>query len=68
MQVWDAEAISGASMNVAFHKRRLRILLIPLLLRCIPLHGIDRDRKLNELHHTAWTFYGVSIFITAGLS
>lgn len=44
----------GASMNVASQKRSLWMLLI--LLHCIPLHGIDRDRKLFELHHTAWTF------------
>src|SRR5215469_8194626 len=41
-------------MNVAPHKRTLWILLI--LLRCIQLHGIDRDQKLADLFHTAWTF------------
>lgn len=50
----NAEAMLGASMNVASHKRGLWILLI--LLRCIQLHGIDRDQKLAELYHTAWTF------------
>ena len=44
----------GAVMNLAFHKRSLGILLI--LLRCIQLHGIDRDQKLADLYHTAWTF------------
>jgi signal transduction histidine kinase/ligand-binding sensor domain-containing protein len=41
-------------MNVVPHKRNLWILLI--LLRCTQLHGIYRDQKLAELHHTAWTF------------
>jgi signal transduction histidine kinase/ligand-binding sensor domain-containing protein len=27
-----------------------------MLLCCIPLHGLDRDRKLDQLYHTAWTF------------
>ena len=41
-------------MNVASHKRWLLILLI--LVRCIQSHGIDRDQKLADLHHTGWTF------------
>jgi len=41
-------------MNLAPYKRSLWILLI--LLRCVQLHGIDRDQKLAELYHTAWTF------------
>jgi len=41
-------------MNVASHKRSVWILLI--LLCSIQLHGIDRDQKLADLHHTAWTF------------
>ena len=49
-----AEAVLGASMNVASHKYSLRILLI--LLPCIQLHGIDRDHRLADLYHTAWTF------------
>src|SRR5215471_3002140 len=48
------EAMPGASMKVASHKHSLWILLI--LLRCIELHGIDRDQKLADLFHTAWTF------------
>ena len=44
----------GASMNIASHRRSLWILLI--LLRCIQLQGIDRDQKLADLHHGAWTF------------
>ena len=48
------EATLGAGMNVASHKRILWILLI--LFRCIQSHGIDRDQKLAELYHTAWTF------------
>lgn len=27
-----------------------------VLFVCLPLYGIDRDRKLTELYHTAWTF------------
>ncbi|HEY2470500.1 MAG TPA: two-component regulator propeller domain-containing protein [Terracidiphilus sp.] len=27
-----------------------------LIFLCVPLYGIDRDRKLAELYHTAWTF------------
>ena len=50
----NAQAVLGARMNVASHKRTLWILLI--LLRCIQLHGIDRDQKLADLYHTAWTF------------
>jgi PAS domain S-box-containing protein len=52
--------MSGASRavflgwHVASHKRNLWILLI--LLHCFPLHAIDRDRKLADLYHTAWTF------------
>ena len=26
-----------------------------LLLLCVPLYGIDRDRKLDQLNHTGWT-------------
>ncbi len=26
------------------------------MLCCAPLRGIDRDRKLDQLHHTGWTF------------
>ena len=52
--VGNAETTPGASMNVAFHKRSLWILLI--LLRGIQLQGIDRDQKLADLYHTAWTF------------
>ena len=29
-------------------------LLIPLF--CIPLYGIDRDRSLDQLYHTGWTY------------
>jgi signal transduction histidine kinase/ligand-binding sensor domain-containing protein len=50
----NTEAMLGASMNNASHKRSLWILLI--LLRCVQLHAIDRDQKLAELYHTAWTF------------
>jgi len=49
-----AEAVLGASMNVASHKYSLWILVFLIL--CIQLHGIDRDQKLAELYHTAWTF------------
>jgi len=41
-------------MNIESHKRSLWILLI--VLRCVQSHGIDRDQKLADLHHTAWTF------------
>jgi signal transduction histidine kinase/ligand-binding sensor domain-containing protein len=41
-------------MNVTCCKRSLWILL--LLLRCIQSHGINRDQKLANLYHTAWTF------------
>jgi ligand-binding sensor domain-containing protein/two-component sensor histidine kinase len=27
-----------------------------ILLSCIPLYGIDRDRRLDELYHTGWTY------------
>ena len=27
-----------------------------LLFLCTPLYGIDRDQKLTDLYHTAWTF------------
>jgi len=27
-----------------------------LLFLCAPLYGIDRDQKLADLYHTAWTF------------
>src|SRR5215469_4015663 len=26
-----------------------------LLLLCVPLYGIDRDRRLDQLYHTSWT-------------
>ena len=38
---------------MAPHKRSLWILLILLL---YSLHGIDRDRRLDQLYHTGWTF------------
>jgi signal transduction histidine kinase/ligand-binding sensor domain-containing protein len=44
----------GASMNIASHRRSLLILLI--LTCCSHLHGIDRDHRLADLYHTAWTF------------
>jgi signal transduction histidine kinase/ligand-binding sensor domain-containing protein len=27
-----------------------------VLFFCVPAHGIDRGRKLDELHHTSWTY------------
>jgi len=27
-----------------------------LLFLCAPLYGIDRDRRLDQLHHTGWTY------------
>ena len=27
-----------------------------LLCFCVPAYGIDRERKLSELHHTSWTY------------
>lgn len=30
--------------------------IFSILLCCTPLHGIDRDRKLDQLYHTGWTF------------
>jgi len=27
-----------------------------ILLVCIPLYAIDRDRKLDQLYHTSWTY------------
>lgn len=50
----NAKAVLGPSMNLLSRKRSLWILLV--LLRCIQLHGIDRDQKLPELYHSAWTF------------
>ena len=41
-------------MNVGFHERSLWLFLV--LLCCLPSHGIDRDQKLTELYHTAWTY------------
>src|SRR5437867_275958 len=26
-----------------------------LLFLCVPLYGIDRDRRLDQLYHTSWT-------------
>ena len=48
------EAILGARLNIASHKRGLWILMI--LLRCIQLHALNRDQELADLYHTAWTF------------
>ena len=31
-------------------------LCIQLLLFCLPLCGVDRDRRLSQLDHTAWTY------------
>ena len=38
------------------HPRRRRRFGFWLLFLCIPLYGIDRDQKIAELYHTAWTF------------
>jgi hypothetical protein len=31
-------------------------LYLLILLLNLPLYGIDRDRRLDQLYHTAWTF------------
>jgi hypothetical protein len=45
-------ALTGSIVKMGSHKHSLWILVI--LLHCIPLHGIDRDRKLEQLYHRAW--------------
>src|SRR5258708_1344353 len=30
--------------------------LLFLCFLCIPLYGIDRDRSLDQLYHTSWTY------------
>ena len=31
-------------------------LYLSILLLCLPLYGIDRDRALDQLYHTGWTY------------
>ena len=31
-------------------------LCLLILLLCVPLYGIDRDRSLDQLYHTGWTY------------
>ena len=31
-------------------------LYLLILLLCTPLYGIDRDRRLDQLYHTGWTY------------
>jgi signal transduction histidine kinase/ligand-binding sensor domain-containing protein len=39
------------------HPRRIGFWLCAwLLFFCVPAYGIDRDRRLDELHHTSWTY------------
>jgi signal transduction histidine kinase/ligand-binding sensor domain-containing protein len=39
------------------HPRRIGFWLSAwLLCFCVPAYGIDRNRKLGELHHTSWTY------------
>jgi len=39
------------------HPRRIGFWLCAwLLFCCVPAYGIDRGRKLEELHHTGWTY------------
>jgi len=43
-------------MYLRAHRRTARpALLWGLLLLCAPLFGIDRDRRIDQLHHTTWT-------------
>ncbi len=41
----------------ATHQRRFGCWLCSwLLFLCVPLYGIDRDRTLDQLYHTGWTY------------
>src|SRR5437764_11356156 len=37
-------------------QRRRSWLYLLILFFCIPLYGIDRDRALDQLYHTGWTY------------
>src|SRR5215470_9842524 len=56
----DSEQLTEFIKFVARNPRRQRIFnswfCSWLLFLCVPLYGIDRDRKLVDLYHTAWTF------------
>ena len=47
--------LSSLASNSHRH-RRFDFRFCWLLFLCLPLYGIDRDQKLAELYHTAWTF------------
>jgi signal transduction histidine kinase/ligand-binding sensor domain-containing protein len=46
--------VASCITHIASQKVSLWIILLSLY--SIPLHGIDRDRKLDQLYHQAWTF------------
>jgi len=44
-------------MRLAFQPRTAKlVLLLWSLLPCAPVFAIDRDRRLDQLYHTSWTF------------
>src|SRR4051812_46501052 len=51
-----------AKLSMSFFSKRWRqckfglSLCSWLLFLCAPLYGIDRDRSLGQLNHTAWTY------------
>ena len=48
--------VSSLVRNRRCHRRSGFWLCSWLLFLCVPVYGIDRDQKLAELYHTAWTF------------
>lgn len=56
----DEEQLAGFvrpfAWNSCFQWRSGFLLCCWLLFVCVPGYGIDRDRKLNQLYHTAWTY------------
>ena len=47
---------SSLARNRRCHRRFGFWLISWLLFLCVPVYGIDRDQKLAERYHTAWTF------------
>ena len=56
----DPEQLTGFVRSAARNTTRLRSfgfwLCSWLLFLCVPLYGIDRDRSLDQLDHTGWTY------------
>ena len=56
-RAWGRNSCLRSVVCKTIRERRFGLWLYSwLIFLCLPLYGIDRDQKLAELYHTAWTF------------